>query len=60
MVSQKHECRFRGSLRMEDKMEDKEWDWCFLYNGETSRLNCERCQLNKADTERPRAKEVFA
>jgi len=56
MVSQKHECRFRGSL----KMEDKEWDWCFLYNGETSRLNCERCQLNKADTERPRAKEVFA
>jgi hypothetical protein len=56
MVSQKHECRFRGSL----KMEDREWDWCFLYNGETSRLNCEQCQLNRSETERSRTKEIFA
>lgn len=45
MVSGKHECRFKGFLRVEEQ----EWEWCFLYNGEISKLNCARCEIKKLD-----------
>jgi hypothetical protein len=56
MDHQQRECRFRGSLRMGDR----EWDWCFLYNGEILKLECERCQLKISNSERPRPEEVVA
>lgn len=49
MVSRKRECRFKGFLRMEER----EWEWCFLYNGEASKPNCERCEIKELDSETP-------
>ncbi|GEM_PF-2522681 len=57
MVSEEYECRFRGSM----KMGEQEWDWCFLYNCETLRLDCERCEFKELDLRTSRnRKEVVA
>jgi hypothetical protein len=56
MVSGKLECGFKGSLIMGGQT----WDWCFYYNGEISRLDCDKCPIIEPNMEPPIKREVFA
>ncbi len=39
MDSKKAPCIFKTLL----KIKDVEWEWCSLFNGEITQLNCEKC-----------------
>jgi hypothetical protein len=57
MVSGKLECRFKGSLIMEGQT----WDWCFYYNGEISRLDCDKCPIIESNVDHSVIREeIFA
>jgi len=57
MVSGKLECRFKGSLIMEGQT----WDWCFYYNGEISRLDCDKCPIIESNVDHTVIREeIFA
>ncbi len=40
MTLEENSCRFKSVL----KLKDKQWDWCFLFNAETSKLDCDKCE----------------
>ncbi|MEM2896080.1 MAG: hypothetical protein QW265_01285 [Candidatus Bathyarchaeia archaeon] len=39
MVSEEDRCRFKNFV----EIGEKRWEWCFLYNAEVSKLDCDRC-----------------
>jgi len=43
MVSRDDPCRYKSIL----KLVDKQWEWCSLYNAETLKLDCDKCEYRK-------------
>jgi len=43
MTPKANKCKFKS----DSKIGDKHWEWCSLYNAETSKLDCDNCEFRE-------------